>query len=165
MNKHKVTFRNPSHDLDFQLSIPGYEFPEIKTGLSANWLIVRARTRYKALRSCVDFPALCAQELGDIADWFETISRNDIPRFVTAGFIEPNLEFELLANRGDKVRFGIRLSHEFKPPFRIEELAIDDQVEEDDPFVMVFEYGFEEMRSFAGCFRGLLDSYPRRGEI
>lgn len=164
MNKDRVTFQNPSHDLDFQLSITGYEFPEVKTGLSADWLNVRIETRYKALRFRAEFPALCTQEVGDIADWFETISRNDIPRFITTCFTEPNLEFQLLANRDGEIRFGIQLSHEFKPPFGIRELTVDDQVEEEDDFIMVFEYGFEEMRSFAGSFRALLVSYPRRGE-
>ena len=165
MNREPIAFGNETHDLEFRISAVGYEFPETTTGDTANWLIIRVELQYGSQRFQAEAPSLVTGEVRFLVEWFETISTNKIPRQVTLHFTEPNLEFQLYASTGDEIRFGIKLSHEFKPPFRIEELAIDDVADEEDEFVMVFEYTFEAMRIFGQRFRSLYEAFPQRGDL
>ena len=165
MKTQTIDFRNPHHDLQFQISVKDYEFPEVTTGHDANWLITRIQVQHRHQDFSAEFPALLTGDLRFIVDWFKAVSAKQIPRFTTLCFTEPNLEFELYANTGDAIRFGIKLSHEFKPPLRIPELTLDEAFNEDDDFVMVFEYPFEDMRSFACRFQSLYDAWPQRGAL
>ena len=164
MSTDCIIFQNLAYNLEFRLSILGYQFPHITTGWDANWLVTRTECDYNNHTCIREDPSLLTSEIQHISTWFRTISHNNIPRYVSLGFLEPNIEFILYAHINERIRFGIKLDFESKPPFTIEELTIEDSDDEAE-FVMIFEYSCEEMSHFADKFKTFSETYPQRGEF
>ena len=158
--KNVVTFRNTGLDLEFDFSINGYEFPD---DADDDWLLVGIECRYQGKVFVKEDPSLDAPELEKICEWFQSISHNTIPEYTYLSFTEPNLEFQLFRNKGGKIRFGIKLDLECKPPFFIRELTME-PVEPGDEFVMVFENSLQEITDYFSMFQKLSTSFPCRGE-
>lgn len=57
MASHAITFRSDAYDVDFTFSIIGYDFPDIQTGLTANWLVVKVDCRHKGQAFSAEYPA------------------------------------------------------------------------------------------------------------
>lgn len=146
-----VEFKNK--EITYRFSVEGYQFPDNTDGdYDSNWLNIRSEIRCSQGHEVRIDPALLTSELLSISDWFYTISQNDIPWSVTHGFIEPNFEFILYGKREDIVRFGIMLSCELRPQF----------AEEDEEFIMIFEYSLTEMESLSRAFKKEYELFPER---
>ena len=163
MKSNDVTFRSDDYDVDFRLSILGYRFPELETGLDANWLVVKIDCRHRGQPFSHETPCLTTAELKNIAQWFFDISKNDIPRGVRLCFIDPELQFELYRNLDGVIRFGILLTHGFRPPFK--SVFTGDDLEPDDDFCIAFEYPFDAMKAFGQRFLDLAEAFPQRGSL
>jgi len=100
-------------------------------------------------------PCLLASDLLDIAFWFDQLFFGKLPGWICNGFIEPNLEFEVYRSTDAIVRFGIRLSHESKPPFEISR-------KDDTSETCVFELTYPELAEVAASFRLIADQFPTR---
>ena len=151
-----IEFVNFEKDLKYSLSIDGYQFPEIKSDWDGNWLMIRSEVQYKKNRFDAVDPSLVTMEFTDIVNWFDCISNNKIPKYSNLCFTEPNLEFQLFGNRGDVIRYGIKLDLELKPNFKI-----DDH----DDFVMVFEHNFDQLMELKNKLRIECDAFPQRGSL
>ena len=163
MKQNMISFRNPEIDLEFDFSINDYQFPDTTCGPDANWLIVAVECRYQGKVFVKTDPSLDAQELEEIFNWFQSISRNTIPKYTYLSFTEPNLEFQLYHSKSGRIRFGIKLDAECKPPFHVSESTIE-PVEPHDDFVMMFENSFDEISDYSARYRKLIASFPRRSE-
>ena len=161
MKQEIIKFRNTEIDLEFDFSIYGYAFSDTACSASANWLVVSMECRYQGKKFMKTDSSVETYDLQDICKWFKSISCNTIPKYTYLGFTEPNLEFQIFGNKSGKIRFGIKLDAEFKPPFYIREFAIE-PVESDDEFVMVFENSLQEIEDYSASFQSLLDSFPHR---
>ncbi len=139
--------------LDF--TIEGYQFPDIASGFDANWLVVGLVLRYRDKVFKQKDPSITTDELRAIHEWFLSISKNEIPTYVTLDFLEPNLAFQLLRNQNGMILYGIQLSLECKPPFVIEDCI-------DDECVLVFENSHQEMENYAEHFHSLSKAFPVR---
>ena len=164
MSAVEIVFENPSYDLELRLSVSGYQFPAIETDYDGNWLNINMECRHRGESFSREFPCLLTKEITDVSRWFLDISSNEIPRWVSHSFIEPNLEFQLYSNNDGIIRFGIHLSKEFKPPFRVRELSLDDD-DPDEGFAAIFEYPLEAMRGYGQQFAAWSDAYPQRGSL
>lgn len=165
MKTEVITFKNESYDLEFRLSIIDYQFPEIQSDYDGNWLVLKYECYYKDKIFVTEDPSLLAIDLVEIFEWFNSLSKNQIPKYVCLGFIEPNLEFEVYSNKKGVIRFGIRLSLEAKPPFFIEEFIVDDTKDDENDFVMVFEASYQELKVFRDHFKKISEQYPVRGTL
>lgn len=163
MKTEIITFKNLDYDLELDFSIAGYEFPDAKSELDANWLIVGLECRYQNKIFATKDPSIEVGELDDIWKWFHSISFDTIPAYTNLSFLEPNLEFQLFRKDKGAIRFGIKLDAESKPPFLIRELAVE-EVDFDDIFTAVFESSFQELRTIADSFQNLLATFPFREE-
>jgi hypothetical protein len=99
-----------------ELSISGYQFPEVKDGDDADWLLVEVRASRggRAWRS--RDPSLQTFEVEALARWLEGVAHGS--SFPDAcDFVEPNLSFELV--RVDRARAELRAYFELesRPPW------------------------------------------------
>ncbi len=163
MTSNAVTFRSDAYDVDFRLSFLGYDFPDIETGLTANWLVVKSECRHKGQAFSAQYPCLTTAEIKRIAQWFLDIGNNDIPKHTDICFIEPNLEFRLGGNSDGMIRFIILLSQEFKPPFK--SVFTGQALQPDDEFCLAFDYPFDAMKAFGQQFLDLAAAFPQRGSL
>jgi hypothetical protein len=107
-----------------ELSILGYEFPQITDEGDSNWLLVhinvksyeKQRRKIKQRLWSKTDPAITTFELKWLIDWFNYISENKIEKYKRMDFTEPNMSFELL-NDFDSVvkRMKIIFMAEFNP--------------------------------------------------
>ena len=72
--------------------------------------------------SIVD-PALTAFELVNLKSWFDSLSTRKLLRFARQSFIEPNLEFEILAANDEFIRISVALEQEMRPDFELLQFA------------------------------------------
>ncbi len=76
-----ITFKN--NDITFTFESIGYQYPDIEEDPywhDSNWLNIKASVdEFVGIHGATD-PAMLTTKLQEIADWFHTISRNEIPR-------------------------------------------------------------------------------------
>lgn len=164
MKRNSITFKNAEIDLELDFSIKDYEFPDILSGWDGNWLVVQLECRYRGQVFKSKTPSITTHELKEICQWFKSIAVNTIPEYTVLSFTEPNIEFRLFHNKSGKIRFGILLNAESKPPFSIQEFTIQ-PVDLDEDYVLVFENSFKEISTYATNFQNLLTDFPSRGEL
>lgn len=84
----------------FELSIAGYQFPEIETGeYDSNWLGIQIHVAHARGEWTSTQPILLTNEVAALADWFDAIARGDHVE-AEQHFLEPNLSFRLLDQEG-----------------------------------------------------------------
>lgn len=165
MKTEAIIFNNESLKLEFRLSVVSYQFPEIKDDYDGNWLILKYEVKYREKSFVAEDPSILTVDLLSIYEWFDSISKQNIPRWVCLSFIEPNLEFEVFSNDDGKIRFGIKLSLEAKPQFVIEEFLAGDIENVEDDFVMVFEANYHELVQYRDHFKKVIEQYPVKGTL
>ncbi len=165
MNMKNIIFKNESLKLEFRFSITGYQFPDIESDSDGNWINVKYECFYRDNQFEVIDPSLLTTELKEIFDWFDLISKNQIPKYTSLNFLEPNLEFILYGNKNNIIRYGIKLDLEAKPPFRIEEFSIPYDEDEDHEFIMIFESSFDDFRMYSELFCIMCKEYSQKGSL
>ena len=98
------------HGLRFDLSIDGYQFPEILYGDDANWLMVRGEVRHPHGDWTFRDPCLETSDLERLADWFDGIATGRSE--AEEDFLEPNLSFEYDSS---PATISVTFSHESVP--------------------------------------------------
>ena len=151
-----LNLTNIDNKVQLGLSITGYEFPEQP---GDNWLMIMVTVaQAEKVFESAD-PALQTTDLVDLHDWFECLSSNRLPRYSRLTFIEPCLEFEFLAREESTVRIAIKLNHELKPAFNLEQFG-----RASENWSIVFNIGKSE---FSGILKSLslaIQQYPIRSK-
>lgn len=163
MNMKNIIFKNESLKLEFRFSITGYQFPGIESDTDGNWINVKYECFYRDNQFEVVDPSLLTNELKEIYNWFDLKSKNQIPKYTSLSFLEPNLEFILYGYNNNTIRYGIKLGLEAKPPFRIEEFSISDDEDEDHEFIMIFESSLDDFKMYSELFSKLCEEFSQRG--
>lgn len=95
-----------------RLRLVRYEFPEVKNDKwDSNWLIVFGEGHIDGRRWRFESPCLSTIEVGALADWLHKIANGEVVDEIE--FIEPSLEFTLIARSHVRVSFAL----EAAPPW------------------------------------------------
>jgi hypothetical protein len=141
-----------ANDSWLKLQIVGYQFPDMPFAeYDSNWLIIRGDACIGGRTWSFRFPCMLTYEVARLADWLEALSRGEQAK-AYCGFIEPNLDFELISS--DLLR--VIVAHESRPPWS------DDQFGESN--FIDFPRDPEMLRVAAASLRDALAIYPQRAK-
>lgn len=97
------------------LSIEGYQFPKNDSCYyDANWLSIAGSVHLNKKTWTFQDPCLLNFEALRLIDWLKSVSQN-APSSDSIGFIEPNLEFELLEEEKIRVYFELEARPKWAP--------------------------------------------------
>ena len=143
-----------SHSLQLTIAVTGYEFPQSTDQHDANWLMIEMGLVVAERRFCKTSPALVTSDLEKISGWFDNLGHGRLPNWICLGFMEPNLEFQVFRATDEFVRIGVRLGHEYQPPFRLRTGT--------DEALCIFELTYAELVSTAATFRRISEQFPKK---
>lgn len=107
----------------FQLSVVGYEFPEVTDDLQdANWLVIRIgiASVYGAWQWQVEDAGALTWELQKCVDWLSGLEEAPSGHQNQYEFSEPDVSFEVIRNDEDKViGLSVHLTDDFQPPTKV----------------------------------------------
>jgi hypothetical protein len=139
----------------FELSIAGYQFPEIKHDrFDSNWLLIRIHVVHHRGQWTSQDSCLLTWDVVDLAKWFDAIA-GDLPVNPEEDFLEQELEFRLI----DKQPAGRSVAIYFRGVFRPSWAN-----EDEDPVLFVeFPISDVDLANAAEELRRELAAYPPRG--
>jgi hypothetical protein len=135
---------NTEHNIQLYIDVVAYEFPQEK--------VVQDNRVFEK----VD-PALEADEIEHIYDWFECLSNAQLPKYSNLTFTEPCLGFEFLSNRNGVVRIAIDLNHELKPDFELRQFA-----REQKDWRIIFDLKESDFKQVLEGIKGSKSQFPVR---
>ena len=115
-----INLTNVDGEVQFSCFISSYELPEDKND---DWCNVGVKITTDQNEISIVDPALTAFELVNLKSWFESLSTRKLLRFARQSFIEPNLEFEILAANDEFIRISVALEQEMRPDFELLQFA------------------------------------------
>jgi hypothetical protein len=124
-----------SNSISFELTITGYEFPDLETDYDADWLNIGTTVVHPLASWSAEFPCLFTYEVEWLARWLEKVALSQASDD-TCFFTEPNLEFSVFSQSNGEKTFRVNLSHEMAPPMAqsedkvFEGISIDFRFEE-----------------------------------
>jgi hypothetical protein len=101
----------------FNMQLVGYQFPELaNVPYDSNWLNVRIDIQHPDGNWTAVDPALLTYEAQRLADWLRNLAagRRDQGDIC---FLEPCLEFDVVASEGSSEALKVILAQEFRPPW------------------------------------------------
>jgi hypothetical protein len=99
-----------------ELCIVGYQFPDSHSAeYDSNWLVIKGQVRHPRGNWNFREPCLLTYEAAQLADWLESVAA-DCETSSDAGFIEPNLAFEVVTAEFGRI-LRIIFSAESRPPW------------------------------------------------
>lgn len=147
---------NVDNKVDLELSIEGYQFPEIPKD---QWCFVKVIVKQGSdVFEAID-PALQTTELLRVLEWFRCLQERKLPRYARLCFTEPCLEFDFLASTESSVRISVHLSHELKPNFDLEQLG-----RRSSEWSVVFELRENELKQIVSGVEVVLLRCPVRDQ-
>ena len=137
-----------------EIKITNYQFPnETDCDYDRNWLNIYLKVKSDVGNWQTIDPSLITWEVKEIIDWFNTLSKDLVPKDLELSFIEPNLSFELLENSNGSLKmFRINFNLESRP-----QSATDDK----EYFVDCLADN-QELKRIADELKTELDKYPER---
>jgi len=145
---------NSEHNLQLNIDVIAYEFPQKKED---DWCQVKVKVvQDNRIFDKID-PALEADEIEHIYDWFECLSNAHLPKYSNLSFTEPCLGFEFLSNRNGVVRIAVELSHELKPDFELRQFA-----REQKDWRIIFDLKENDFKRVLEGIKGSKGKFPVR---
>jgi hypothetical protein len=145
-------------DGSFELTILGYQFPQLATEeYDSNWLNIRVQVQHQRGRWSAQDACLLTYEAAALADWFEAIAVGREVE-VERSFIEPNLLFQLRAERAGTRILRVYFELELRPKW-----APYDGAPEEDLFLDLPAQP-TQLTAAAESLRTQLARYPQRTE-
>ena len=137
-----------------EIKIINYQFPnEIDDDWDNNWLNIYLEVKSDVGNWQTIDPSLTTWEVNELIDWFNTLSKDELPKYLMLRFTEPNLSFELLDNKSKSLKlFRINFNLESRP-----QSATDDKEYFVDCLV-----DNQELKRIADELKIELDKYPKR---
>ena len=107
-----------STGMAFELKIMGYQFPHMETEeYDSNWLMIRINVSHPKGDWASTDPSLLTYEVAHLAEWLEAVYNGELVDPVMV-FIEPNLEFQLVATEnGENKALRVCFNAESRPPW------------------------------------------------
>jgi hypothetical protein len=136
-----------------ELRVVGYQFPDAPNPeYDSNWLVVEGRVSHPQGAWSFRDPCLLTYEASHLADWLEAVAagREEQPG---AGFIEPNLSFEVVAAGGERA-LRVSFAIEAHPPWSPRSQAA----------YIEFPVGELNIAGAVNVWRKQLRQFPQRAE-
>ena len=144
---------NGTHNQTVEIQIANYQFPNSTDYWDKNWLHIYLNVKSDIGNWQTIDPSLTTWEVSELINWFDTLSRNVTPTYLTLEFTEPNLSFELLDSKDQALKmFRIKFDLESRP-----QSAIDGK----EYFIDCLANN-QELKRIADELRIELDKYPKR---
>jgi hypothetical protein len=102
-SKEIVQLENPVGDY-LKISIEGYQYPDSDYEYyDSNWLLINGELSHQGSKYQFTDPCLLTRDVAELSDWLDHVANGTVkdPRI---GFVEPNLEFEVMAE--NKIRIS-----------------------------------------------------------
>ena len=151
-----IELTNIENKVSFICEIIGYEFPDIPDN---DGCLLRVRIKEGDNFFEVVDPALEATELIYIFEWFQSLSKNRLPRYAHLTFTEPCISFNYLSIKDDIIKISVELSHELKPDFKLDQFGFYDF-----EWDIVFELSSVDFKQILKSINTTILKYPRRGK-
>jgi len=150
-----------------ELSILGYEFPEITDKAdewNRNWLFVHINVKSNEKQWNKTHPSITTFELKRLIDWFRNISENISVKYSWIDFLEPNISFELTNNYDSNIKnIKIHLWAEFHPFVpTCANYRTDSATDAVPDYCIEFNATNEQLKNYANELEIELKKYPER---
>ena len=150
---------NVDKSVAIKFQIVGYQFIEEVSSGDDDWCNLEINLKHNGkLFNKVD-PAIDANELNRLYQWFYSLSINTLPRYAHLSFTEPCISFKFLAKKNSTTRIAINLSHELKPKFKLTQLR-----QESNDWNIVFELSEKDFKSILNSLSDSIKKYPVRNK-
>ncbi len=148
-----------SDDIQFRLTIIGYQFPEMQTEeYDSNWLRIRVDVHHPKESWSATDSSLLTYEVAELASWVDAVARGDFGE-MKLGFIEPNMRFSLVPEKGHPKAIRVTFGYETSPP------SLQGTEDAHDGFAVDFPLADLNLPLAAQSLRSQLDRFPQRADI
>jgi hypothetical protein len=141
-------------NIELELGIDGYQFPDASEHWDANWLLVRGRVAHPRGPWSFSDPCLTTSEVEQLAAWLDSIVAGR-PSPDARYFVEPNLRFAYVASPVPTVE--VTLAYESAPPW------LTDRGDRLDGVAVTFPLSMNDLKEASRSLRHLLTEFPPRG--
>ncbi|TSJ92154.1 hypothetical protein FPQ14_02585 [Gilliamella apicola] len=142
-----------TNTINLQFAVVGYEFPDSKD----NWCLLKVIVQQNNNRFEKTDPALEIADLHTLYNWFDDLSKSQLPSHAELWFTEPCLSFAFIANKNQKVTISIKLSGELKPDF-----CFDEPYELHNDWTIVFELTKPNLKAILENIKQWIVKFPHR---
>lgn len=151
-----IELENIENHVKLKCEVVGYQFPN---NHKDNWCLLKVDIKQGDKSFEKIDPALETTELVELREWFKSLSKKRLPRFAKLTFTEPGISFEFLACINEQVRISIKLSHEIKPNFMLEQFR-----SEHSDWIIVFELNDKDFDKTICGIEAAIKHFPTREE-
>lgn len=149
-----IVLLNINHNVELQLDIVGYQFPDI----SDNWCLLKVTVLHNHhLFEKVD-PALEVPDLYKLYHWFNALAQGRLPTYAELNFTEPCLSLNFISYHDEIVRISITLNCEIMPDF-----ALDDSTHLIKDWTLFFDLSKNTFELILKSIQQWIQDYPKRG--
>jgi hypothetical protein len=142
----------------FALAVIGYQFPEMKTELyDSNWLRIQININHPRGNWTATDAMLLTYEVAQLADWLDDLACGRLS-LSECGFIEPNLEFRVLATESGEPKLRVLFELEARPSW-----AETDGAGMEDLW-LEFPLNELELHRASRSLREHLEKFPQRAD-
>jgi len=147
-----------TNDMQFRLTIIGYSNPEMETEeYDSNFLRILVDVQHpKESWSTID-SSLLTYEVAELASWIDAIASGDYGE-MELEFIEPNLRFSLVPEKGRIQGIRVSFSYETAPP------SLQGTEDAYEGFAVDFPLAGLDLPSAAQSLRSQLGKFPQRAD-
>lgn len=147
--------KNVERKIVVSLDVVGYQFPKDNKD---NWCLLKVIIEQENKRCELVDPAIETTELVKLLHWFTDLSEGRLPSYAHLTFIEPCISFQFLAFKDGVVRIAIRISHELKPDFEINQFGRSSA-----DWSVICEINQAVFNTVLSGIKATLESFPVRG--
>ncbi len=141
---------------EFELTILGYEFPELeKEEYDSNWLVISIRVKKSEGSWEAKHPCLLTWEVAHLSKWLRSLPNNESVES-EEDFIEPNLSFQVTKMTEEYITLRVFFGMKFKP------LGTPGDSTKMDKFWMDLTITPDDLESAADSLYSELSRFPER---
>jgi len=110
-----IEIRYEPNDLTFKLSTSGFAHKD-EEWLELHVEVTQGKNRYSETGSWLE-----ARDIWTIANWFNALSKNRLPKSGSLSFMEPNININFIATSERGVMISVELEAEFEMNFMVQQ--------------------------------------------
>lgn len=139
--------------VNLQFDIVGYEFPDSKD----NWCLLKVIVQQSGNRFEKTDPALEIADLRTLYNWFNDLSKSQLPSDAKLRFTEPCFSLAFISYKNQIVTISITLSCELEPDF-----CLDAPYELQDNWTIFFELSKDNLATILEHLKQWIVKFPYR---
>ena len=139
--------------VNLQFNIVGYEFPDSKD----DWCLLKVIVQQSGNRFEKTDPALEIADLRTLYNWFNDLSKSQLPSDAKLRFTEPCFSLAFISYKNQIVTISITLSCELEPDF-----CLDAPYELQDNWTIFFELSKDNLATILEHLKQWIVKFPYR---